>query len=427
MTATFSNPDKTNKKFFFLGIFAALFSLLFFASSAEAMQVASVAMAELYVTIADACQGWLTAAGQIALQLLAVTAVIGFAIGIKDLLLAGQVTLDGIVALFVRYAFIVGLLVWLLQAPQRLAMITLSIKKIGATISGQDISFGSLITLFNAVTNPLVEFTKGLGWTDVGLIICMTFIIFLINCLFFMIVSTVLVVEIEAVFILVGGLFTASFFVIGYFRDLFLSYIKALASVGIKMLMLSLCLGVIRNIMSTWPGMIASQIESAESVFSFLMPMSCALLGFYMILKAVPQFASSALSGSVSGMDGGAVRAAATAGYALGATVINTSHMMAQKAISGASTINQAMQSYQYTQQAARDTGSEPKEAKQVAAMEAVKTVMTGNQSGGARSAGERIYSDHLHSMQFAEARNNTGNTANSMAAPKKRGGGVWS
>jgi hypothetical protein len=61
----------------------------------------------------------------------------------------------------------------------------------------------------------------------------MTFIIFLINCLFFLIVSTVLVVEVESVFILIGGLFTASFFVIGYFRDMFLGYIKALAACAV--------------------------------------------------------------------------------------------------------------------------------------------------------------------------------------------------
>jgi signal transduction histidine kinase/DNA-binding response OmpR family regulator len=46
------------------------------------------------------------------LQLLAVTAVIGFAIGVKDLALAGHVTLDGIVALLVRFAFIVVFLVF---------------------------------------------------------------------------------------------------------------------------------------------------------------------------------------------------------------------------------------------------------------------------------------------------------------------------
>jgi hypothetical protein len=277
----------------------------------------------------------------------------------------------------------VGLLTWLLSAPQRLALITLSIKKIGATISGQDISFGGLMDLFSEVTNPLVEFTNGLGWTDIGLIICMTFVIFLINCLFFMIASTVLVVEIEAVFILIGGLFTAPFFAIGYFRDMFLGYIKALAAVGVKMLMLCLCLGAIRNIMSTWPGMIANQIDNAESVFTFLMPMSCALIGFYMLVKAVPQFASSVMTGSVSGMDGGMVKSAAMAGAALGMTVVSTSRTAAQKMIGGASLVSQAAQTYMYTSQAAKDTGSAPGEARKAGAWEALKTIAAGSQPGG--------------------------------------------
>jgi hypothetical protein len=88
--------------------------------------------------------------------------------------------------------------------------------------------------------------------------------------------------------------------------------------------------------------MIATQLESAESVFSFLMPMSCALIGFYMLVKAVPQFASSVMTGSVSGMDGGMVRSAAMAGYGLGMTVGNTSRMAAQKVIGGASLVSQA-------------------------------------------------------------------------------------
>jgi type IV secretory pathway TrbL component len=396
-----------------------LLFLLWGAAPAHA-QIANIAMAELYVGIIDACEGWLTKAGEIALQLLAVTAVIGFAIGVKDLALSCHITLDGIVALFVRYAFIVGLLVWLLSTPQRLALIPLSIKKIGSEISGQDISFGSLISLFSAVVNPLVEFTSGLGWTDVGLIICMTFIIFLINCLFFMIASTVLVVEIEAVFILIGGLFTASFFVIGYFRDSFLSYIKALAAVGVKMLMLCLCLGIMRNIMGSWPGMIAMQLNNSESVFSFLMPMACALIGFYMILKAVPQFASSVLTGSASGMDGGMVRAAVMAGYGLGATVVNTSRTMAQSLISGTSTVTQAAQSYQYTAQAAKDTGSTPGAAKAAGAREAFSTVMTGSRPGGPRAAGERIYADNQRAQQFADVRNSS---ANSVSAPLSQSG----
>jgi type IV secretory pathway TrbL component len=399
-------------------ILAFALCLLAFAARADAAQLANVAMADLYISIMDACEGWLVKAGEIALQLLAVTAIIGFAIGMKDLILAGHITLDGIVALFVRFAFITGLMVWLLNAPQRLAMITLSIKKIGATISGQDLAFGSLMTLFSDVVNPLVEFTTGLGWTDVGLIICMTFIIFLINCLFFMIASTVLVVEIEAIFILIGGLLTVSFFVIGYFRDMFMGYIKALAAVGVKMLMLSLCLGIMRNIMTSWPSMIAAQLDNADSVFSFLMPMACALLGFYTILRAVPQFASSVLTGSVSGLDGGTIRGAAAAGYGLGATVWQMSRTAAQSVIGGASVVSQAAQTYQYTSQAAKDTGSTPSDAKAAGAKEAVSTVLTGTQPGGPRGAGERIYSDYQRGQQFADVRNSAGGVSNTMAAP---------
>jgi type IV secretory pathway TrbL component len=371
-------------------------------------------MAELYGSIMDATKDWLVKAGEIALQLLAVTAVIGFAIGVKDLVLSGHVTLDGIVALFVRFAFIVGLIVWLLNAPQRLALIPQSIKKIGSAISGQNLGFGSLMTLFSDITTPLVEFTTGLSWTDVGLIICMAFIIFLINCLSFAIAATVLVVEVESVFILIGGLFTASFFVIGYFRDLFLSYIKALAAVGMKMLMLSLCLGTMRNIMSTWPALIAAQLESAESVFSFLTPMSCALLGFYMILKAVPQFAASVLTGSVSGMDGGMVKSAAMAGIGLGTTVISTSRTLARGVMGGTGAVSQAAQAYQYTSQAAKDTGSTSGEAKAAGAQEALRTVMLGSRPGGSRTVGERIYSDAQRSQQFSDVRNSGANTMGS-------------
>jgi type IV secretory pathway TrbL component len=374
-------------------------------------------MGDLYISVMNACEGWLVKAGDIALKLLAVTAVIGFAIGMKDLVLSGNLTMDGIVALLVRYAFIVGLLVWLLNAPQKLAMIPASIKKIGTTISGQDISYGGLIDLFSEVVNPIVEFTNGLGWTDIGLIICMTFIIFLINCLFFMISSTVLVVEIEAVFILIGGLFTASFFVIGYFRDSFLSYIKALAAVGVKMLMLCLCLGIMRNIMSTWPGMIAAQLDNAESIFTFLMPMSCALLGFYMLVKSVPQFASSIMSGGASSLDGGMIHAAAAAGYGLGMSVIKSSRSTARGIMGAGSTVTQAAQTYKYTSQAARDTGSTPGEARMAGAKEAFKTIMTGPQPGGSYGAGDRMYQDHQRAAQFADARNGGSNSLGSPPA----------
>lgn len=401
----------------------SLLYLLCTASRADA-QLANNAMAQLYSSITLACEGWLEKAGSIALQLLAVTAVIGFAISLKDLALSGQITMESIVALLVRYAFIIGLLVWLLNAPERLALITLSIKKIGSEISGQDISFSELMSLFSTVVDPLVDFTKGLGWRDVGLIICMTFIIFLINCLFFMIASMVLVVELEAVFLLIGGLFTASFFVIGYFKELFLGYVKSLVAVGVKMLMLCLCLGVMKNIMSTWPGMITTRLANSDSVFTFLMPMACALLGFYMIIKAVPQFASAVLTGSVSGMDGGAVKAAAVAGLGLGATVMSAGRSLAKGAAGAAGTVSQASQAFKHTAQASSDTGASLGRAKAAGAMEAFKTVMGGSRSNSPRAKGDQMYADYDRANQFADVRAGGAN-ANTMSAPANKGKSV--
>jgi hypothetical protein len=163
--------------------------------------------------------------------------------------------------------------------------------------------------------------------------------------------------------------------------------------------------------------MIASQIENAESVFTFLMPMSCALIGFYMLVKAVPQFASSVMTGSVSGMDGGMVRAAAAAGYGLGMTVLNTSRTAAQKMIGGASLVSQAAQTYMYTSQASRDTGSTQGEARKAGAVEALKTIAMGSQPGGPRAAGERIYADHQRGQQFADVRN-SGTDRNTLGVP---------
>jgi hypothetical protein len=155
--------------------------------------------------------------------------------------------------------------------------------------------------------------------------------------------------------------------------------------------------------------------------------MACALLGFYMILKAVPQFASSVLSGSAPGMDGGMVRAAAMAGYGLGMTVFNSSRTMAQGVIGAGNTVSQAAQTYQYTAQSAKDTGSAPVEAKTAGAKEAFATVMTGPQPGGPRAAGERIYADNQRAQQFADVRGsgaNAGETnANTISAPASQTG----
>jgi hypothetical protein len=177
-----------------------------------------------------------------------------------------------------------------------------------------------------------------------------------------------------------------------------------------------------RNIMSSWPGMIASQLDSAESIFTFLMPMACALLGFYMILKAVPQFASSIMTGGVSGMDGGMIKAAAMAGYGLGIAVLNGGRTIAQTAIGAGSAVSQSARTYAYTSQASLDTGSTPSEARAAGAREALKTIMTGPQAGGPHAAGDRIYSNFQRGAQFADSRESSSNNLSSPASASANG-----
>jgi hypothetical protein len=120
-------------------------------------------------------------------------------------------------------------------------------------------------------------------------------------------------------------------------------------------------------------------------------------------------------------MDGGMVKAAAMAGYGVAATVVSNSRFAAQKLIGGTSTVIQAAQTYQYTSQAARDTGSTPGEARAAGAKEAVKTLMTGPEPGGPRSGGDHIYSDSQRGQQYADVR--AGATANTVSAPSSRSG----
>ncbi|GHV56325.1 hypothetical protein FACS1894216_20120 [Synergistales bacterium] len=183
-----------------------------------------------------------------------------------------------------------------------------------------------------------------------------------------------------------------------------------------KLLILSLCLGIMRNIIQTWPAMVESNISSGESVFAFLTPMTCALIGFYMIVKAVPQFAASVMTGSASGMDGSAVKAAAMAGYGLGAAVVSMSRTGAQKMIGGASTVSQASQAYQQTSQAMSNAGAAQSEARSGGAREAFKVAMTGAPSVSAthasRANAEQIRSDAQYggqnNLSFPASVNNT-------------------
>ncbi len=365
--------------------------VIFFSASPAWAQIGNVAMAELYGLVMDASKDWLTNSANIAMHILGTVAAIGFVIGIKDLVMAGNLTIEGIVALFVRFAFLVGIIVWLLSTPQRLLLIPATMKKIGVLIGGQSAGFGSLITLFSEVVRPLVDFANSLSWREFGLYICLSFLVFLINCLFFMISATLLCVEIEGIFVLVGGMFTAGFFVIGYFRDLFFGYLKGLLMVGVKLMLLSLCLGLISKIVSTWPALIEEHVNDATGVFTFLMPMASALVAFYMVVRAIPQYAAAILFGQAYA-DGGAVKAAMVTGFGLGMTVFNMSRSTSRGIVNSGGTVREAAQAYKNSMHTARDSGAGGGQAHAAGAWSAMKVVLgvgrTGTGSGPSSSGG---------------------------------------
>ena len=198
-----------------------------------------------------------------------------------------------------------------------------SLKQLGQLIGGEYVGLASLLTLFARVTSPIVEFAAGLGWMDVGLIVIYRFLVFVINCLCFMIMTTVLCIKIELVFISIGGLFTLGFFVLGFFRDYFMGYLRVLVHVGVKLLLLSLLMGLIGKIVATWPAQIAAYIQEPNGVFVFVVPLCSALVAFYMIVKSVPNYAVAITTGSASANNN--FMAAVAAGAGLGMTVWNTS------------------------------------------------------------------------------------------------------
>ena len=248
--------------------------------------MADEALIELFSEIGMATRDWMKKAAEYTMKILWFSSLIAFALGCKDLLLSGGVTLDAVLALLVRYALWVGISVWILERPEILMQIPKSLKQLGQLIGGEYVGLASLLTLFARVTSPIVEFAAGLSWMDVGLIVICGFLVFVINCLCFMIMTTVLCIEIELVFISIGGLFTLGFFVLGFFRDYFMGYLRALVHVGVKLLLLSLLMGLIGKIVATWPAQIAAYIQEPNGVFVFVVPLCSALVAFYKIGRA---------------------------------------------------------------------------------------------------------------------------------------------
>ena len=375
--------------------------------------VGDEAMNSLFKQVTELAENsWLTKAQKICVGLLGFTVVIGFAIGLKDLALSGQISLESILALLVRYVFIIGLLLWLLGqgGPDTGAglfkKIPDSIAMIGSVISGHKASFDGILTIYGNVMQPLLELWAATWFVQFGRIITLLLVIFFLNVMVFMMAATVLVVQLEMIFIFIGGMFTAALFPIPYFKDLFMGYLKGLATVGVKLLLMSLLLGTMNSIMANLVGSMTAGSE--EALVGAAMQISCALVAFYLVLQSIPQYASAIMTGSATSGGGGMVAGAMAAGVGAAMTVVNAAKTGAKSITNAGSTVSQAAQAYQSTSQAALDTGSTPGAARKAGAAAAFKTAMFGAGERGPRGAAERIYADYHRAQEFGRGGDNT-------------------
>jgi len=340
--------------------------------------VGTGAMSEIFNEIRSNSQAWKINVSVYARVMLTAITVIAFAIGCKDLALSGGgLQLEGIVALFVRFAFIVGIINWLLLSPDRLLLIPKSLTALGVEIGGAEPSIANAEQAFNRIINPLGVYYTSLSWVNnIGESILCLILLLLVWALMILFATTVLLVQMETIFILIGGMITASFFVLGYFREMFMGYIRALAMNGIKLLLLSLMLGLMLNIMNGWGLTLMSglsidparveqaridtqspTVHAAERVaikeaakqprglYDTAVPIVFGLMAFYIILRSVPQYAVAILSGHATA-DGGLGRAAVMAGLGTVATVWNVSRGISQTARNTANAVHNASNAF---------------------------------------------------------------------------------
>lgn len=373
--------------------------------------IGAEAMGEIYIEILDAALKWQSVISRYALGLMGVVAVIAFVLGCKDLILGGSLQLESVVALLVRQILVVGFMTWILRNPYVLMMIPKSLTELGVhagganpTLEGAEVAFQSLIT-------PLSIYYHSLHWlTEPGEALVCIVLIFFIYTLMVLFATTILLVQIETIFILIGGMITAAFFVLGYFRDVFMGYIKALFMNGLKLLLLALVLGFFMSIMSGWGAILEDGLSipvdtgsfetdgtytppinaQPRALYTIAIPMVFGLLAFYVILKSVPQYAIAILTGHASA-DGGLARAAVMAGVGTAATVWNVSRGVSNTAMNTASTVNNAAQAYKNTASSIIDSGGSTKQIAHGALSAAIKTLITSPIGGRASSGGKAI------------------------------------
>jgi len=362
--------------------------------------VGTGAMSEIFNKIVDNSNAWKINMSVYARVILSTITLIAFAIGLKDLVLSGGgLQLEGILALVVRFIFIVGIINWLLLNPDRLLLIPKSLTALGVQIGGAEPSVANAEQAFNKIINPLgLYYTKlgGISITSLGESILCLILLLMVWALMILFATTVLLVQIETIFILIGGMITASFFVLGYFREMFMGYIRALAMNGLKLLLLSLMLGLMLNIMNGWGVILMrginvseinltraraavqeNQVRAAERVaimaeydtnprglYDTAVPIVFGLMAFYIILKSVPQYAVAVLTGHATA-DGSLGRAAVAAGVGTMATVWNLTKGVSQSARNTANAVHNAANAFGNTIQTIPASKEGPVSAKE--------------------------------------------------------------
>ena len=380
--------------------------------------IGAESMEELYSTILTESKGWKNEVAKYAFYILFFTASISFAIGFKDLIVGGGVTAEGIVSLLVRQFLIIGILKWILDNNDLLLLIPDSLTKLGVSMGGLEPTLKGASLAFDSIISPLAIYYSELNWlTAPGESLVSIVLIFFIYCLMVLFATTVLLVQLETIFILVGGMITASFFVLGYFRDVFMGYIKALFMNGLKLLLLALVLGLFMSIMSGWgvtlansfnvpsgttlnmttvgAGMAGLKFDAKPSaLYAVALPMVFGLLAFYILLKSVPQYAVAILTGHATA-DGGMAKAAVMAGVGTAATVWNISRGISQTANNTAKATNNAANAFGNQVAKAVDKDGNNRGTTKGAvmgALSAVKAFATYPLSGQIKSSGERSY-----------------------------------
>ena len=362
----------------------------------------------IYKQITENATTWKTKIAEYVLYLLYSMTLIAFLMGLKDLALSGSgLQMEGIVALIVKIALMTGFMAWILKNPDYLLEIPESLTAIGVYIGGTKPTVDGVTQVFLRIIDPLSAYYYSIDWlTKPGPALVSIVLIFLVYCFMSLFAVTVMLVQIETIFILIAGMITAAFFVIGYFRDLFMGYIKALAMNGLKLFILALLLGLITTMMGGWGTTLSNSMGlketskmveiggyyyvettdlKSQALYDTAIPMVFGIMAFYIILKSVPQYAVAILTGHATA-DGSLAKAAYSAGVASVATVWNVAHgganMLSDAARSTGAIVSNAANAYKNTSQNVLANKGSETEAKSIGAISAIGAALNTPLSG---------------------------------------------